>query len=57
MTYGYSVMGDSMDLFVFLLSKNSITFLLLNGEKFINLMKYEVLAVLIIWVYGKSRVI
>jgi hypothetical protein len=50
-------MGDSMNLFVFLLSKNSITFLLLNGEKFINLMKYEVLAVLIVGVYGKSRVI
>jgi hypothetical protein len=30
-------MGDSMNLFVFLLSKNSITFLLLNVEKFINL--------------------
>jgi hypothetical protein len=30
-------MGDSMNLFVFLLSKNSISFLLLNGDKFINL--------------------
>jgi hypothetical protein len=57
MTYGYSVMGDSMNLFVFLLGKNSIIFLLLNMEKSINLTKYETLAVLIIGVYGKSRVI